>query len=174
MRQTSLNLPLLRLLAAVFWGGTSGCNAVPPTPVADHRPQVVPATRPVAEPGSEAQTPHFSMTLKGSRPCTVEPHLAPPDGVKKFAVEVEVQGLSQVEVPANPFYATLMTEQGQQYESTLAGCAPLLTAQRLTRGQSARGWITFDIPDAARPTSLLYRPAIIGVGSPEVELQLGP
>lgn len=160
------------LTAALSLGGVA-CDSNPVTEGGGVPPRVMSATNPAVEPGQEAVTPHFAMSVRSSRPCTVEAHLKPPEDVAKFAVEVELRALGEAEVPANPFYATLATAEGQEFESTLAGCRPLLTAQRLKKPQSARGWITFDIPETARPASLIYRPVIIGTGSEKVELLLG-
>lgn len=91
-----------------------------------------------------------------------------------MAVEVELSATGKLEVPSNPFYATLVDQEGNRFESTLAGCPPLLTAARLSKGQSARGWITFDIPESAVVHSLVYQPAVIGVAPPKAELLLTP
>lgn len=124
--------------------------------------------------GEEAKTPYFRMRVLNWKPCAVEAHLEPPPGVRKVSVEVELIASGAPEVPANPFYAQLADGDGRQFESTLAGCPPLLEAKRLRAGQSARGWITFDIPDSSVPHSLVYQPAVIGVSPPKVELLLRP
>ena len=166
------------LTAALSLGGVA-CDSNPVTEGGGVPPRVMSATNPAVEPGQEAVTPHFAMSVRSSRPCTVEAHLKPPEDVAKFAVEVELRALGEAEVPAGATGETGMrpgaaaAAEGQEFESTLAGCRPLLTAQRLKKPQSARGWITFDIPETARPASLIYRPVIIGTGSEKVELLLG-
>lgn len=172
--RTTRNLRIPVLLSAVVLLAASACQPNHERDESTAPPRVVSGSHPAAEPGREAVTAHYAMSVKSSRACTVEPHLAPPKGVKKFSVEVEIRALGEAEVPANPFYATLATIEGEHFESTLAGCRPLLTAQRITKPTSARGWVTFDIPEAAQPASLIYRPIIIGAGSEKVELLLGP
>lgn len=124
--------------------------------------------------GETARTPHFSLQVHNTKSCSVEPHFEPPPGVRKLGVEVTVQGHSRVQVPVNPFYATLRAPGGDRFEATLLGCTPQLEARRVTAGQKVTGWVTFDVPEAAEELELIYRPALIGVGPEEVTFQLSP
>ncbi len=135
---------------------------------------VVSATSPPTRFGEEAKNPYFRMRVLNSKRCAVEPHLESPPGLRKVAVEVDLHASGTQEIPANPFYSLLTDRDGRQFESTLAGCPPLLPAARLRSGESARGWITFDVPEGSEPHSLVYQPAVIGVDPPREELLLGP
>lgn len=124
--------------------------------------------------GEPATNPYFEVRLLNSKPCAVETHFPSAPGTRKVAVEIELRAVGAQEIPANPFYALLVDRDGRAYESTLAGCPPLLPAQRLGRGQSARGWVTFDVPEGVEARSLVYQPAVIGVAAPKAELSLEP
>ncbi len=165
------------LLAVVF---ATPCCSKPPSNAERHAAQghspatVVSATSPPARFGEEARNPYFRMRVLNSKRCAVEPHLELSAGLRKVAVEVELHAAGTQEIPANPFYALLTDRDGRQFESTLAGCPPLLPAAKLRSGESARGWITFDVPEGSAPHSLVYQPAVIGVDPPRAELLLDP
>jgi hypothetical protein len=165
------------LLAVVF---AAPCCNKPPSNAERHAAQshspatIVSATSPATRFGEEAKNPFFRMRLLNSKRCAVEAHLESSPGLRKVAVEVELQAAGTQEIPANPFYALLTDRDGRQFESTLAGCPPLLPAARLRSGESARGWITFDVPEGSEPHSLVYQPAVIGVDPPRAELLLDP
>lgn len=136
-------------------------------------PQIA-GTDGVFEPGQTAETAHFSMLVHGTKRCDVEPHFQPPAGIQKFGVEVTITGLSALEVPVNPFYALLTDEKGERYEATLVGCTPQLKAQRVARGRSARGWATFQVPEASRGLKFSYSPTVIGAKRQDVLFALDP
>lgn len=92
---------------------------------------------------------------------------APARGHDKVGVEVVVQGSTGNEVPVNPFYATL-TDASATYRSTLAGCEPALPSVRVIRDQTARGFVTFEVPSGARKLELRYAPTVIGPGLEEL------
>jgi hypothetical protein len=123
-------------------------------------------------PGESATTPHFTLEVLRTKRCSVEPHFQPPPGVEKLGVELTVSGLSQVQVPVNPFYATLRAEGGARFEATLLGCTPQLEARRVTAGQSVTGWITFDVPEGAEALEFVYSPALIGAPNDPVTFTL--
>ena len=68
--------------------------------------------------------------------------------------------VSDVQVPANPYYALLIDEEGRAYEATLGGCEPALPNRLLEHGESARGWLTFDVPENSRKLQLAYAPRL--------------
>ncbi len=122
--------------------------------------------------GGFATTPYFSIRVLNSKVCTLAPHLAPAPGIKKLAVELELQGVGPILVPANPFYATLVDDKAQRFESTALGCGPMLSGSPLANGASTRGWVTFDVPESSVGQALTYQPALVGVRSPRAELEL--
>jgi hypothetical protein len=112
------------------------------------------------------------MSAESVKDCLLEAPFAAKSGAVKVAIEVTLEGTSGLEVPVNPFYSTLRTASGDEYASTLAGCDPALPSIRLTKGQKARGFITFEIPKTARQLELRYAPMVIGPGVEELRFTL--
>jgi hypothetical protein len=123
--------------------------------------------------GTEAEARDYAMAVRSAGPCEVEPHLGPGAGRLKFGVEIELRGLSEREVPANPLYAKLSDSEGSSYTATLAGCAPMLTATRIRKGETARGVVTFDVPEAAHGLEITYAPFIVGSAEQPLTFLLG-
>jgi hypothetical protein len=109
------------------------------------------------------------MSVESIKDCPMDPPFAPKRGAAKVGLEVSLQGSSDREVPVNVFYATLYDARGDSYSATLAGCEPALPSLRLTRGQSARGFVTFEIPKNADKLELRYAPLVIGPGTEELK-----
>lgn len=144
-------------------GGTSPAPAV----------VVSNTSRPLAL-GERGDNGVFQLRVLRTKTCSVEPHFQPPAGVRKLGVEIELGAISEAQVPANPFYALLSDERGQRYEPTLAGCTPALEAARLEKGGELTGWITFDVPETLGNARFSYAPVVIGVGKPELSVDLPP
>lgn len=106
----------------------------------------------------------YAMSVESAKDCPMEAPFAPKRGFVKVGLEVSIEGTSSLEVPVNPFYGTLVDAAGETYPSTLAGCEPGLPSVRLVLGQKARGFVTFEIPKAARKLELRYAPVVIGPG----------
>lgn len=134
-------------------------------------PTLAPA--PVAYPvGERGIARDYFMTLISVKECQVEPHFRPKAGHLKLGLEVLLEGRTLQEVPTNPFSATLRDAQDRDYQVDLAGCTPTLRADRVTRDQQARGFITFEVPDDATGLKLKYAPFVVGVGPEELEFSL--
>jgi hypothetical protein len=123
--------------------------------------------------GSQARARDYAVTVHGAAPCDVEPHLRPKAGTIKLGVEIEVEGLSEREVPANALYAALHDSENEKYSATLAGCAPVLRASRVNAGKRARGLVTFDVPEGVRGLVMTYEPFIVGSATQKLEFSLG-
>jgi hypothetical protein len=119
--------------------------------------------------GELGQARDYSMSVESVKDCPMEPPFAPKRGNAKVGLEVSLQGVSDREVPVNAFYATLSDARGDSYSATLAGCEPALPSLRLTRGQTARGFVTFEIPRVAGKLELRYAPLVIGPGTEELK-----
>lgn len=89
-----------------------------------------------------------------------------------MGVEVDIQGTTALEVPANAFYATARDASGDHYAATLTGCEPPLPAVRVTHGHGAHGFITFDVPKLSRTIEVRYAPPVIGVGTEELRFSI--
>lgn len=174
--------PLRWLLASMLLGPWS-CQREreqPPPPAAAAAPSTPPLETDPPSPreratraGEVASTSHFSMSFSTSKECATEPHFEPREGFVTLGVEVTIQAPGAVQVPANPFYATLIDANNVVYESTLAGCQPALKASQLSNGQQVSGWISFDVPTQARGLRLAYAPVLLGAGREELLFQLG-
>lgn len=149
--------------------GVATAAASTPAPEAE-----IAATRErTARAGEVARAAHFTMSFSATKECAVESHFMPREGMIKLGVEVTIQAHGSVQVPANPFYATLIDANNVVYESTLVGCEPALRASQLSDGKQASGWISFDVPAQARGLRLAYAPVLLGAGREELLFQLG-
>jgi hypothetical protein len=119
--------------------------------------------------GELAVAPDYTMSMESDKECPVDSPFATKRGFVKFGVELSLEGTSAVEVPVNPFYATLYDAGGDAYTTTLAGCDPGLPPIRVTAGEKARGFVTFEIPVASRKLELHYAPTIIGRTAEELK-----
>jgi hypothetical protein len=78
----------------------------------------------------------------------------------RLGVDVTVQARGSLQVPANPYYALLIDSTNSVHEATLGGCEPQLSPTLLEPGQTARGWISFDLPRKSVGLKLAYAPAL--------------
>jgi hypothetical protein len=125
-----------------------------------------------AHAGEVATSAHYDMSFSETKECAMEAHFRPPQGFIKLGVKVSIEARDALQVPANPFYATLVDASNVVYESTLAGCQPALQARQLDNGQKATGWISFDVPATAKGLRLAYAPVLLGAGREELLFQL--
>ena len=157
-------------------------NCRPDPPVLENAPPAASTpAKALAEPvqasalvgmGQRGLTQHYAMSFSETKECVLEPHFRPGAGLIKFGVFVNIEATGPVQVPANPFYAALLDAGHYSYEATLAGCQPALRASQLVRGQKVSGWISFEIPKAARGLRLSYAPLLLGAGKDELTFAL--
>jgi hypothetical protein len=168
--------------------GIPSCDAAPPqagaiepvhetkaSPSADGSvalspPELVPPapSAPVHGTKQFALQEDYKMRVKQVKECRVETYFRPREGNLKLGVEVEIEGLSDHEVPVNPFHALLRDSEGREYSPTLAGCTPDLRSLRLNKGESASGVVTFEVPRDAHRLTLTYSPFIVGRAKQEL------
>jgi hypothetical protein len=152
----------------------AGCHAHPDAPAPERAAPsaestlVLGAEARVHSMGELAVAADYTMSLESDKECLLDSPFAPRRGFVKVGLELSVEGTSAVEIPVNPFYATLYDSNGDAYRSTLAGCEPGLPPVRLTSGKQARGFVSFEIPGASRHLELRYTPQIIGRGPEEL------
>jgi len=142
--------------ALVLSGGCSGCS------VFEHK--------------VENQVDHpYQLKLLNLESCPLPEHLNPKD-VVLLSYRVRIQSNLASKVPANYFYASLLTTDGERYLSTYYGCAPLLTADPLGEGETADGFFNFSIPASKIPEKLVYSPKLLNISEQDalVELQVDP
>ena len=123
--------------------------------------------------GETAKAPDFSMSIENVKECKVPYYFKPKKGNIKLGVEVQIEGSADKDVPVNPFYAKVTDGDGYSYTSTFGGCDPELKSVRINKGEKARGWITFEVPEAAKSLKLTYNPFIISTVKQEVKFDLG-
>jgi hypothetical protein len=168
---TRVRLTLLPALALV----PLGCHAAAhdaPAPAPSAEATIISTDTQVHPEGELARGRDYTMSVESVRDCPLEGPFAPKKGFSKLGIEVELEGQSSVEVPVNPFYATLYEPSLENYASTLAGCEPGLPSVRVTAGHEARGFVTFEVPKASRIFELRYTPLVIGPGTEELRFKV--
>lgn len=110
--------------------------------------------------GERAQGTHFEMRVSAPDDCSPPHRRELPAGTIRLGTDVTLWARGEVQIPANPYYALLVDPDGAVYEATLNGCEPPLPSSLLTRGQSTRGWLAFDVPEATRTFTLVYAPRL--------------
>lgn len=78
-------------------------------------------------------------------------------GYRLVAVEITVGNVSAESFSANPLYAYLIDADGYVYEPELGGRDGQLDAIELAKGEKAKGWVSFELPDGAQPAALKYQ-----------------
>ena len=146
--------------------------ARPSALVAEPGPAMLPANS-VHKLGETAQAPDFKVTLENVKECKVKYYFQPKKGNVKLGAEVVIEGTAERQIPVNPFYAKVTDADGDSYASTFAGCEPELKSSQVSKGQDARGWISFELPERASGLKLSYAPFVIGRGKQEVTFDLG-
>jgi hypothetical protein len=88
-------------------------------------------------------------------------------------VELSIQRTGALQVPANPYYATLVDADNDVYEATLGGCGTPLGPALPDAGGFARGWVVFDVPGQKRGFTLVYNPELVEAPRREAAIALG-
>jgi hypothetical protein len=123
--------------------------------------------------GDTATASDYQITLKSVRECRVEPYLRPTPENLTLGVELLIEGTRERDVPVSPFHAKLQDAEGNSYAATLAGCRPILPSVRVAKGEKVEGWVSFELPRAARDPMLNYEPTIIGSPPQPLRFSLG-
>jgi hypothetical protein len=120
-----------------------------------------------------AATRDFLMTAESVQRCPAGRLHPASAGHYVLGVSVHIEALSNVGVPVNPFYARLGDADGASYRARLGGCKPALGGPPLTAHQSARGFVSFEIPDKASELELRYAPELPNAPGEELDFALG-
>lgn len=102
----------------------------------------------------------FGLKLMAMESCPLPPHLNPKN-VSILSYRVRLTGNHSSGVPANYFYASLLTTDGERYLSNYYGCRPLLSAEPLVPGANAEGFVNFAVPPSKIPHKLVYAPVLL-------------
>jgi hypothetical protein len=156
-------------LAATALGLTAACGRVEPAP-----PGTPPSAGNEQSPGERAaQTAHYELRVLRVEDCRAGGLGAPANGARRLGLEIVLTPTSDVQVPANPYYARLLDEHRQIHDATLGACGAPLSPSLPRRGESARGFIVFDVPRGSRRLTLLYMPELVGAPKEEASIELG-
>ena len=107
----------------------------------------------------DEKTP-YRLRLLSTESCALPTHLSPKN-VTIVGYRVRLEGNLSSKVPANYFYASLLTTDGERYLSSFYGCEPLLAGEPLGPGESAEGFVNFSIPLSKTPGQLVYAPKLM-------------
>lgn len=106
-------------------------------------------------------TAAYQLTVLEQKPCPLPPGVDPKKtqllGVRVRLVSHEASG-----IPANYFYASVLTTDGSRYLAEHPGCSPLLSGRPLFPGQIAEGYLNFPLPLEKTPETLVYAPILEG------------
>jgi len=112
----------------------------------------------------------YEFELLGVEQC---PRPAGADEKRRIVgVRVRVTGHAEQGIPANYFYASLLTHTGQRYLAEPSGCRPLLSGPPLAPGERSEGFLNFPIPLEQNPERVLYLPNLPRLPEREVLREL--
>jgi hypothetical protein len=114
----------------------------------------------------------YVMSVDSVKDCATDEVTSGKKPRSAMGVEVDIQGTSDLQIPANVFYATAEDANGDRYVATLTGCEPGLPALLVTRGHSAHGFITFEVPKLSRNIEVHYAPPVVGRGTEELRFSV--
>ena len=126
---------------------------------------------PIVPRGVVARSEHYDLHVSALAECSAERGAA---NGRRVGVLVTVQARGIQQVPANPYYALLVDGEDEVHEATLGGCTPPLPVSLLEAGQSARGWISFDVPRQRSNFSFSYAPLLANGDREETRFRLSP
>ena len=123
--------------------------------------------------GETAKLPDYALTASDVQECKVPKYFKPKPGNIKLGVRIHIEATGSRQVPVNPFYAKVTDSSGYTYSSVFGGCTPDLKSLRLSSGEKAEGFVTFEIPTTAKGLTLTYMPLIVKSQSQTVVVDLG-
>jgi hypothetical protein len=106
--------------------------------------------------------------------CELPPHARHAAEIRRVGVNITLQALAELQIPANPYYFALIDSDNIVYEATLGGCSPALAPTLLGPGEVARGWISFDLPETAKDLKLSYAPRLTSTTPEELVFRVTP
>lgn len=123
----------------------------------DTRALSIVPTEPLAKLGDVVEQYGCSLSGTTLEDPTVPGRLyTPRQGYKLVAVEVVLENVSVPEFSVNPLYAILIDSSGFVYKAELGGREGQIATVHLNAGEKVRGWVAFEVPAGATPTTLKY------------------
>lgn len=115
----------------------------------------------------------YTLSILSTESCPL-PEGLNPRTVMIMSYQVRLRGRHPEKVPANYFYASLLTTDGARYLADFPGCSPVLSASPVKPGEAADGYLNFPIPPGKTPHKLVYAPTLSGKpkGSSLLEITL--
>lgn len=137
---------------------TCGCDSAkrPPEPNSPIASAASSSEEQTLEVGQSLEHPAARISLKSQRECGVASPSPSPNDYRLWAAEVEITNRSPLPLPVNAFHATLRDADNFNYKTSLTGCANILDARLLRQGETARGFIPFQIPKSVLSATLSY------------------
>jgi len=99
---------------------------------------------------------YFIQATTGEDPAPPGPLYRAESGKKLVAVELVVGNVSGTAITVNPLNATLLDGDGFTYQAELGGRDGQIELVSLNPGERVKGWISFQIPNAAKLKSIKY------------------
>lgn len=117
----------------------------------------------------------YVLSILHAESCPL-PEGLDPKAVTIVSYNVRLLGQHAQKVPANYFYASLLTTDGSRYLADFPGCTPLLSGAPVGPGETAQGYLNFPVPPGKTPEKIVYAPALTGKprGGALLELPLNP
>ena len=88
-------------------------------------------------------------------------------------VQVAIKNTNKDKAPYNPLYFKVKDAGGFEYTSALIGREPSLKSGELTTGDSAAGWVMFEVPTEAKGLIMSYQPLVLFGGYQTIRIDLG-
>lgn len=100
--------------------------------------------------GERIEAGGVALTVKEvKRLASVNDYSKAKDGNEFLAVEVLAENTGLERAPYNPMYFMVKDDQGYEYNTAMSAPEPSLKSGDLARGESARGWVAFEVPKTA-------------------------
>ena len=142
----------------------AGNNTAAPAQVTDAPAQATQeANKAAAAPGAVAEFAHVRVYLNAiTDPYTSDNSFIKPRAGKRWvSFDVTVEYFNDSDTHgANPFNFGLSDTQSFAYDPTFYGPDPKLNAVDLRPNEKARGWVTFEVDEAAKLQTLRYKPNV--------------
>jgi hypothetical protein len=195
MMWTSAKIPVLVALAVIVTGLACGASSATEAPVvstatSDTQPaeveesttapqpptKALPTSAPAAEfLGDTAYSSGYSLTaVSAEDPAKPGTFYQPSGGQRLVAIDVVVGNVSGDPLSVNPLNAILIDQEGFTYQPELAGRDGQIATVDAFPGERVRGWIAFEIPEAATVSSVRYSSSLFSSDFIEVGLTKPP
>jgi len=126
---------------------------------------------PLVPRGVVARSEHYALHVSALAECSAEPGVV---NGRRVGVLVTLQASGLEQVPANPYYALLVDGEDDVHEATFGGCTPALPVRLLEAGQTAHGWVSFDVPRQPGNLRFSYAPPLANGEREETRFRLSP